>query len=359
MSSELTLTDPTAQTAAPARRYERWMLGLINDPRDLPFVRLSLGASLVLMPWAAYLYWPGRFRWWIAACYFAVNFFVFFDRFILMLHNTSHRPLFKRRYGRLNRYIPWCLGPFFGQTPDTYYVHHIGMHHPENNLEDDLSSTMRYQRDSFLHWLVYFMRFFLLIHVEIARYLGRRRRFRLLKRMLVGELGWWLLVAGLMVVNWRATVAVFIAPFLTARILMMAGNWAQHAFVDPADPGNPYLNSITCINSRYNRRCFNDGYHIGHHIKANRHWTEMPADLVATRHEYARHRAVVFAGIDFFVVWLFLMLKRYDWLAARYVDLGDERLSQEDVVTLLRRRTKPLPRASRVLKPLTGTATLV
>ena len=37
------------------------------------------------------------------------------------------------------------------------------MHHVENNLPDDLSSTMRYQRDSFLHFLVYFGRFFFFI----------------------------------------------------------------------------------------------------------------------------------------------------------------------------------------------------
>jgi len=31
-------------------------------------------------------------------------------------------------------------------------------------------------------------------------------------------------------VNWQATLTVFIAPFVTMRSLMMAGNWGQHAF---------------------------------------------------------------------------------------------------------------------------------
>ena len=52
--------------------------------------------------------------------------------------------VFKNR--KLNLYIPWLLGPFFGETPETYFVHHVGMHHVEENLEDDLSSTMPYKR---------------------------------------------------------------------------------------------------------------------------------------------------------------------------------------------------------------------
>jgi len=78
-----------------------------------------------------------------------------------------------------------------------------------------------------------------------------------------------------------------------SRFGMMAGNFAQHAFVDAAQPENPYRNSLTCINSTYNRRCFNDGYHIGHHVKATRHWTEMPADFIANRERYAQEDAIV------------------------------------------------------------------
>ena len=114
----------------------------------------------MLVPFSVYLFWPGCFRWWLGPLYFFVCGYIFMDRFILMLHCTSHRSLFKREYRRLNAYIPWVLGPFFGETPETYYAHHIGMHHPENNLEEDLSSTMRFQRDSFFDFLRYHLRFF-------------------------------------------------------------------------------------------------------------------------------------------------------------------------------------------------------
>jgi fatty acid desaturase len=316
--------------------------GLIRDARDLPFLSLMAAATAVIIPFALYLYLPGRFRWWLAGIYLAVNFFGFLDRFILMLHNTSHRPLFRPGYGLLNHYIPWVLGPFFGESPETYRGHHLGMHHPENNLEADLSSTMRFRRDRLDHFLRYFLRFFFLVLVECTLYLWRNGRLLMARRILTGELAFLGAVVALLFVNWRATVAVFVIPFCLVRFLMMAGNWGQHAFIDAARPGNCYVNSITCINTRYNLRCFNDGYHIGHHLRPSRHWTEMPLDFSLNLATYAREGAIVFQGIDFFGVWLCLMLRRYDWLARRYVSLDGRSRSREEIVALLRARAQPV-----------------
>jgi hypothetical protein len=158
-------------------------------------------------------------------------------------------------------------------------------------------------------------------------------------RCLAGELLFCLGMLGLFFVNWRATLCVFFLPFVINRFGMMAGNWAQHAFVDRTAPDNCYRNSITCINSGYNRRCFNDGYHIGHHIKQTRHWTEMPEDFQRNVATYEKERALVFDGVDFFVVWAALMGKRYGWLAKRYVQLGEVRPSDDEIVSLMRERT--------------------
>jgi hypothetical protein len=313
----------------------------INDPRDTPFLVLSLAATLVILPFAALLYVPGVFSWWLGLVYLATNFLGFLDRYILMLHNTSHRPLFRPQYRWLNYYIPWVLGPFFGETPETYFAHHLGMHHPENNLAEDLSTTLPFQRDRLSHFLRYYFQFIGLGLVDLYRYLGRKDRKRLRVRMVAGELSFWLVSLALLFVNWRATVVVFIAPVFMVRFLMMAGNWGQHAFVDPRSPENPYTNSITCLADRYNRRCFNDGYHIGHHVKANRHWSEMPGDFDANRARYAKEGAIVFRGIDFFAVWALLMLGRYDTLA-RHVVVLEGNPTLDEISQLLRARTAPI-----------------
>jgi hypothetical protein len=214
------------------------------------------------------------------------------------------------------------------------------MHHPENNLREDLSSTLEYQRDSALDFLRYFLRFFVLGIVELSVYFYRRGRMQLLRKALIGELGYYAVVAALLACNFRATIIVFVVPFVLARFMMMAGNWGQHAFIDLDDPANCYRNSITCINVSYNRKCFNDGYHIGHHLKATRHWTEMPGELKQNQARYAAERALVFEGVDFFMVWAFLMLKRYDWLAKRVVALDDTPRTQAELIAMMRERTR-------------------
>jgi fatty acid desaturase len=339
--------EPRASSQAnlgPRSGFDAWIAGFINDPRDVPFVRLALMTTFVTIPFAIALFLPHVFSWPLAAAYVLMNGVLFLDRFILMLHNTSHRPLFRRRYAWLNSWIPWVIGPFFGETPETYYAHHVGMHHLENNLAGDLSSTMKYQRDSLLGFLHYYFSFLFDGLRRLALYLRRKKRARLFNKMIAGELSFYALCVVLAVfVDWRPTLVVFIAPVVVVRFLMMAGNWGQHAFVAADDPGNNYRNSITVIRCRYNDRCFNDGYHIGHHVNAGRHWSEMPSDFEASRAEYARQGALVFEGIDFFGVWALLMLRNYDALAKRIVPLGDERPSHEEIVATLRARTRPFP----------------
>lgn len=332
-------TDVRGPTA-PLSSFDRRLASFLHDERDVPFVHL-IGHCLLFQLLSLGMFALGSSVWMVAPIYWAAWGFGLVDRFILMLHCTSHRNLFRNR--RLNLVIPWMVGPFFGQTPESYYAHHMGMHHPENNLREDLSTTLHYQRDSLGGWLHYLGSFLTAGLPLLARYHAVKGNRKLLKRLLVGESAFWLTMAALLALNWQATVIVFVIPVLTIRTLMMAGNWGQHAFVDGADAGNPYRNSITCINTRYNRRCFNDGYHILHHLKPRTHFTEYPAEFEANKAEYGRQDAIVFDGIDFFQVWLFLMLGRHDWLAKRLVALpGAPIRDQAAAVAFLKSRLAPI-----------------
>jgi hypothetical protein len=336
---DIVLQDPTYQPSLKPGLAERLAVRVIHDPRDVPFLKLMAVLSVTVIPTGLALFVPHAFRWWLAGVHLALVFY-FLGPFVLMLHNTSHRRLFHRPWAWMNYYIPWVLGPFFGESPEAYFTHHVGMHHPENNLEDDVSSTLPYQRDRFGDFLRYFLRFILVGLFELTRYFAIRGRRSLLIRTVVGELSFWGMVGALLLVDWRATLVVFVIPLFVTRFAMMAGNWGQHAFIDRESPENNYRNSITCINCGYNRRCFNDGYHIGHHLKATRHWTELPEEFRLRLDTYAREGAIVFSGIDFFGVWFCLMLNRYDWLARRFVPLGDAHRSPDEIIALLRSRTE-------------------
>ena len=121
---------------------------------------------------------------------------------------------------------------------------------------------------------------------------------------------------------------------------LMCTNWSEHAFIDHAAPHNVYRNTITCINTVYNRLVFNNGYHLGHHIKPSLHWTDMPGELLTDRLTYAREGAIVFEGLDFYRIWLLLMTKQYRMLARHCVKLGDGWSGDEGVIIeTLKQRT--------------------
>jgi hypothetical protein len=206
------------------------------------------------------------------------------------------------------------------------------MHHSEGNLFQDTSSTMPYQRDSFFDFMRYYTRFISIGVYDLVRYFNWKRRSDFIRRFVSGEILFYAMVVALCFFKWEATLFVFILPFMLMRFGMMAGNWGQHAFVDPADP--------TCINAGYNRKCFNDGYHIGHHVKPRLHWTEMATDFQKNLDKYAENKALVFEGLDHFLVWFFLVTKRYDILAGRTVNINGCWKSDEEIIETMKIRLK-------------------
>ncbi len=337
------ITDPVYVKPAKFSALEGFYLRFIRDERDLPFVKLTVRITLTMLPLAILLYIPAidGWLWWaIAIAYQFLNNVSYKGPFGLMLHCTSHRVLFKKEHNGLNNYIPWVLAPFFGHSPDTYYTHHIGMHHAEGNGPDDESSTMPYQRDSFAGFLKYWAAFTFQGIYHLAQYFHRKKRTKLLVRSVRGEVLFFIFCTALCFVNWPATVCVFIIPFFLFRLVAMIGNWAQHAFIDPTDPLNEYKNSITCINTKYNHKCWNDGYHISHHLKQAMHYTEHPGFFLKTLADYETNDAIVFDGIHFLHVYAWLMRGRYDLLAKQFVNLGNRYSSDAEIIAFLKSRTR-------------------
>ena len=324
----------------------RWCKRSLYEARDEVFVRLTL-RMIVVMSLAmgglfAFFRWapvPGWAQILGGGAYIALWAWLSAP-VILMLHCTMHRP-FIRSPKVLDKAHPFVMSFYFG-IPAGYAEHHLGMHHVEDNMPEDLSSTMRYRRDSFLNFLVYFGRFFFLILVELTRYLLRHRRTKMARRAVLGDLAHQALVVVSLLVDWRFGLVAFAIPYFGVRLLMMIGNWGQHAFVNTARKNDGLSNAITCINCTYNRRAFNDGYHIGHHLKGNRHWTELPQELIDNRETYIREGAIVFEGLDFFMVSVLLWTKQWKVLAKRYVRLDGQPKSDEDVIALLKSRVRPI-----------------
>jgi fatty acid desaturase len=131
---------------------------------------------------------------------------------------------------------------------------------------------------------------------------------------------------------------------------MMVGNFAQHSFVDFDDPANNFKNSINRINTPYNKKCWNDGYHIDHHIRPAMHWTEYPVHFQENIKDFGENKALVFEGLDFLKVWLYLMKKRYDKLADHLVNINGEFKSEEEAIALMKSRTAKMPKRGITMK---------
>ena len=304
--------------------------------------------SLTLIPSAIVLFL--HFTWIHAAIHSVILFGFCVDRFTLTLHNTSHRPLFKSEWP--NYFIPVVLGPFIGQSPFAYYAHHVGMHHPEENMWEDDSTTLPFKRDRVDHFLHYFLRFFFLGIFNVNAYLLRKNRKKLAIRCMVGEASFVAIVGTLLYFKTLPALVVFAFPFFMIRLMMMMGNWGQHAFVDENDPTNPYRSTITCIESRYNRRAFNDGYHIGHHLSAKMHWTDLPVEFEKNKAKYAAEGAIIFRGVDFFIVTVLLLTRQYKKLASCYVPLDGKEHTEEEIIALLKSRLNPVVHTTPETTPL-------
>ena len=340
------LSDPVYIPKEKFSLYDRLWLRVMNDKRDLPFIYLLTIIHLTVLPVAVILFTPlleGVWWWLVAVPYFYVSQLYFKGRFGLMFHCICHRKCFKKPHHWIHSYITWIVCPLFGHAPEGYFSHHMGMHHIENNMEDDTSSTMGYQRDSVRGFLSYFFKFLFVGVKNTILYLYHRKRKKLYMRFTFGEYVYLIFCIAMCFVNLKATLLVFIVPLLFARLVMMLGNWTQHSFIDSNSPENLYTSSINCINTKYNTICWNDGYHIIHHLRPGMHYTEMPGEFLKRKDEFAQNKAIVFDGIHYLHIFIYLLTKRYDKLADNLVNINNMFTSREEAINIMKSRTKKIP----------------
>lgn len=116
---------------------------------------------------------------------------------------------------------------------------------------------------------------------------------------------------------------------------MIAYLW--HSFVEPDDPTNQYINSITIVNGFDN--VWNEDYHVVHHHAVGVHWSDAPAHYEKNKDKYAEVTATIFRDCEegLMIYWIFSGL--WDELANHFVDLSGK-LSHEEKKALILRRLR-------------------
>lgn len=334
---------------------EDWVVNnMLEDPRDAVMASLILNILCTTVPLTVYLWKHPSHMLGLFVIVFSLG--MFLQRFILMMHYAEHRKLFRKPYHAvLKHLLPNFLCAFFGIPPGMYRLHHVVMHHIENNVfDEDLSSTEPYQRDNFGHFLVYYARYWTAL-LLLPAYAVKKGRYQMAATSLCGSVCW----IGLMALGWQRahifTLYAGILPAVITGFALMFGNFSQHIFVHPSIATMPqnYKSiqfnaalSMQCMNHFDNQYAFNDGYHVTHHVNSRIHWTDMPVKFMDNLEEYAKHDAVVFENLGFFDVGLHVMLGWWDALAERYVHLTKTKRSKQQVIAALKLRLAPIKRTN-------------
>ncbi|GME26406.1 putative acylamide-delta3 -desaturase protein [Neofusicoccum parvum] len=321
--------------------YIRWARSAVRVETDVVMLNHLILYATTSLPSALYLFY--NFSWihgilhWVMQTYYV-------GTYMLMMHQHIHMRgvLAKRNPWKLiDSAFPFITDPLFGHTWNTYFYHHVRHHHIEGNGPDDLSSTIRYQRDDIWNLLHYIGRFFFLIWFDLPRYFFRKGHVKTGFRAGFSEFATFAMWYLSSLIDGRATICVFLLPFMILRMGLMVGNWGQHAFVDDVDPNSDFRSSITLIDVASNRFCFNDGYHTSHHLNPMRHWRQHPVAFLKQKDQYAREHALTFKNIDYIMITVRLVMKDYMHLAKCLVPMGEQiGMTLDEKAAMLRRKTR-------------------
>lgn len=336
-------TSPTKNSASTRNEYlfalpeciESRITVQMRDTRDVPLMRLLANIILTTVPAALLvLFYQSHI---LGLMYLTLNTVLYLEPFLLALHFSTHRPIFRNRF--LNGIAPNFIAPLFGIPPMLYRSHHVYMHHEEENAyPSDLTSTEHYQRDSILHFMCYWARFACLTWIELPLYISRTRGktsgLVCITRILFSFILY-------VVIFYLRPVAAFwtlIAPAILSSVALSFGNWCQHIFVRAPHNGAAYDITFSIIQSFSNSRNFNDGYHAEHHLRPGVHWSELP-DLFEK--SPCNTNRIVFRNTSFFEIGICVFREDYATLTMKFVPMALQGTSRIEVESLLRSRLLP------------------
>jgi hypothetical protein len=165
----------------------------------------------------------------------------------------------------MNNIFNWWIGPMYGVFPSTFAYGHSRNHHKYNNSEEDIITTADRPRDSFQNWVAYVPRFLMYaVNGSSVVQFYKEGNWNVIFKMFLGSAYF----CGVFMSVWYYISPHYAFlylgyPLFENCILLSAVNWTWHAFIDPTNPENEYVNSITIFDGQIN--VLNEDYHVVHH----------------------------------------------------------------------------------------------
>mmetsp|Transcript_34814 Transcript_34814/g.84153 ORF Transcript_34814/g.84153 Transcript_34814/m.84153 type:complete len:498 (-) Transcript_34814:323-1816(-) len=352
--STLGVVDLISKLNAKAGPYVEW---LVSNPKDSFVVNTTIWLGAVLpayFAWEAYCQTSttvesggGEFNWYRAALYNLVRIGPMYRNFMyvyVLCHKEAHcfGKIFKQPYSKVlgGVYNHW-VGFFHGVLPGPFTQSHIYNHHKYDNARQDVYSTGAFPRDNFWNFLHYIWTWFLYA-LNVSTVLQFYRENKL--QRVVNTVGGTTLWAGMVTTVWWVcgptfTIVYVLYPVVEGNILLAMVNYTWHAFIDPSDPENDYVNSVTILEGL--NFCLKEEYHVVHHQYAGIHWSRHEEKYEEHLDEYIGCTATVFEKCNIFVIWGMIVAKDYEGLTQHYVQLNPDKskhLTKQQLAQLLKER---------------------
>jgi fatty acid desaturase len=331
-----------------SRAYDRFLdrLGqkVLRDSRDTPALRIMVSLTLTAVPIFAIQLILGKPRLLLAIAFYLSLVGLKFQRSVRMFsakHMEAHRPqgYFSDKYDKVfGRYVEFFLGYLYGDLPELGRTVHVRLHHKENGGPDDNAATSGYDRTNPLHFLWYLSdNIWTTLGFAPYAYFKARGDEKNRRRVLWGMTRYFIYFGAVFIYDWRIGILFVFVPLLCMNFIMAITSWVQHAFCDPENAEDYFVNTVTVLDEV---NFMNEGYHLCHHHRSGLHWTEMPAHLERIRDKMRESGSLVFRDLDFMELFIELtLLRRMDVLAEKLVPW--EPMNHEERLALLAKRTKP------------------
>eukprot|EP00730_Choanoeca_flexa_P007079 TRINITY_DN12276_c0_g2_i2.p1 TRINITY_DN12276_c0_g2~~TRINITY_DN12276_c0_g2_i2.p1 ORF type:complete len:484 (+),score=102.14 TRINITY_DN12276_c0_g2_i2:130-1452(+) len=249
----------------------------------------------------------------------------------------DHKGLHKGPFRAINYINQWWIGMFYGQTPMSYETGHNKIHHRYDNGLDDMHTNLDLDRSKTISLLIYFPRFWLYWSgISNTIFFLSRGMWSLGFRSGLGCLVHHAVMIAACQHNFTFGMAYVVYPYFEATLFLCLISYLWHAWMDPKDPSNAYVNSVTILDGHDN--IWNEDYHVVHHV-SKCHWTEYPAHYERNIPNYIKAKATIFRDCEEGLLLGWLLTKDWDKLAEHFVDLEDK-MSHEEKKALLLERLK-------------------
>ena len=270
--------------------------------------------------------------------------FRFFTHCHVLLHKEGHdhNGFFKNSsiFSYLNDwFVHKFIGLFYGGVPYSYSVGHNKIHHKYDNGLEDVHTNIDLDRTKSFSFIMYAPRFgaYWTGITPLGHFLVLKE-YTLAWKILKGQLIYYSLWAlSLMSMGGLFTFCYVILPQLEAIAFFAAISYMWHLWIDPNDPTNPYINSVTIVKGHDN--VWGEDYHAIHHHAVSVHWKEADKHYDEHEQEYKQNDATIFTDCEEGVLLYWVFSGNWDEIANHFMDLSGK-LSFEQKKQLLINRAK-------------------